>query len=165
MSAQVDAFSAGERFARLSQELSGRRDLDHCQSCGRAGSVADPEGKPSLWLWQEHDDADRPEGIVVVLCDRCSNRIIEPHPRLYRKLGHYEPFPGALPICTGCVHQDDFRCTHPRAKLNGGEGVYLTFPRPIMAFVDGTRGGRRTGWRENWYTGPVTACDAREEAP
>lgn len=137
-----------------------------CQRCETEGEL-DVE----IRRWQEHDGNDRPEPRYVLLCGPCGDRIVDPHPRLYRKLGQHEPAPGAMPICAACVYQhlqEHLGCGHPDLKANGGPGLQLTFPRPTEAFVDGVRGGRRTGWRETWYSGPVTRCVGRavpEQAP
>lgn len=133
----------------------------YCQRCGRDGHL-----DADTFRWLEHDDNDRPETVVILLCRRCSQAIVGPHPRLYRRLDRYEPAPGAMPLCDGCVFQNagrGLRCTHPNLKAAGGPGLALTMPQPSQAFVDGVRGGRRTGWRQMIYHGPVTACAGRQE--
>ncbi len=138
-----------ERWPRLSQTLPGPHAPDSCARC---------QADHDLVRWQEHDDLDRPETIVVVLCDACSKAIIEKHPRLYGRLHLWEPFPGSMPLCVACTHRAGTRCTHPDLKANGGPGLVLTFPPPMHALVDGVRGGRRTGWRETIWRGPVETC-------
>jgi hypothetical protein len=58
----------------------------------RAASLA-----PGIYAWVEHDGDDQPEPIVVMLCTDCSDRLIEPYPRLYRRLARNEPCAGIMP--------------------------------------------------------------------
>lgn len=131
---------ANDRMAnewpRLSETLTRTRRVDRCQACGGVGVT---------W-WEEHDSRDRPEGIIVTLCQPCSERLIEPHPRLYRPLASGEPWPGAMPTCLGCKHSADLNCKSPLAKANGGPGLPLSHPPPARAFVCGRggKGGPRT---------------------
>ena len=151
----------GEKWPRLSLELTELRHPDFCQSCG----VYDADSETQLTRWREHDDADRPERILVVLCRSCSDALIEPHPRLYDALDECAPWPGGMPLCAGCRWREGLDCRHPDAKVNGGKGVALTMPEPFVAFVDvrtGPKGGRRFGERVTVYGGPVTACAGRE---
>ena len=145
-----------ERWPRLSRTLSGAPNLDACMRCGSDLGVE---------KWQEHDDRDQREPVVILLCRTCSDEIVEPHPRLYRKLHDWEPFPGAMALCRGCPHQVGLSCRHPDLKANGGAGLAITYPRPAVALVDGVRNGRRTGWRETLWQGPPTACAGREAQP
>jgi len=147
-------------WPRLSEQLDGPRDPQQCQRCGLTGEVGD-----GLEAWQEHDEWDQRERIIVVLCLACSRAVIESHPRLYRKLEQHEPFPGIMALCIDCVHREGVRCANPRAKANGGEGVRVTAPKPQQYHCSGTRGGRRTGWWATMYTGPATDCDGREVTP
>jgi len=144
-------------WPRLSQTLTFHRHIGLCQSCGVSGAEHDVVG------WQEHDDSDRAEPIVVMLCRRCSDALIEPHPRLYRRLQAFEPFPGAMECCIGCVHLDSLACRHPSLKANGGPGLNLTFPKPTTGFWDGRdrKTGKRTGGRFAHYCGPVV-CEGRK---
>lgn len=146
-------------WPRLSETLPNDRHPDRCQACG-----ADARLGAELTRWQEHDQDDAPEPIVVVLCVPCAKRLIEKHPRLYRELHAHEPVPGSMPICVACGWRDGVRCTHPDAKANGGGGLRLTYPRPTPYFWhgrSGPKGGRRTGGRGVVYHGPVTACAGR----
>ena len=85
-----------ERWPRLSITLPDKRHPTTCQACG--GSRDDLESE--LTVWREHDDRDRPEPILVVLCENCNRDLapdgsakrktrtktmIEAHPRLYRR--------------------------------------------------------------------------------
>jgi hypothetical protein len=146
-------------WPRLSETLLQERHPDRCQACG-----ADARLGAKLTRWQEHDQDDRPEPLVVVLCPPCSARLIEPHPRLYRELHAWEPMPGSMPICGACGWRDATRGAHPDAKANGGQGVRLTFPKPTPYFWHGRagpKGGRRTGGRGVMYHGPVSSCAGR----
>lgn len=148
-------------WPRLSQQLTEIRHPEFCQSCG----VHEGASETDLSRWREHDDQDRPEWIVVVLCGACANALIEPHPRLYDKMPEGAPWPGCMPLCVGCRFRAELTCTHPDAKQNGGEGVALTMPQPFVAFVDGRtgpKGGLRGGRRVTVYNGPVSACAGRE---
>jgi len=69
---------------RLSQTLPERVEPGVCQACGEEKNVCG---------WQEHDERDKPEAIVVWLCQACEKKLIKPHPRLYRPLQANEPFP------------------------------------------------------------------------
>lgn len=144
------------KWPRLSESLTAPRHPRVCQSCGQHFASVD---EPGLRGWVEHDENDKPEPIVVMLCKECSDRLIEPHPRLYRALERWEPFPGAIEVCVDCQLRDGTRCTSPAAKANGGAGVALRFPRPDSAFVC-RRGGR--GGLVHIFKGPVANCDRRE---
>lgn len=137
-------------WPRLSETLSGDTPAC-CQNCGSTEQI---------WRWREHDDNDKPEQIAVMLCKKCSDKIIEPHPRLYSTLRPHEPMPGTMPICIDCFYRAKMRCTHHSLRENGGKGLPLRFPQPSVAFVDGTRNGRRTGWRELVYFEDAT-CASR----
>jgi len=89
---------------RLSETLTGPRDLYHCQSCSTTEDLS---------RWQEHDEFDKPEAVCVVLCKGCDEKLIEKHPRLYRRLALNEPAPGAMAICADCRHRDGNRCCNP----------------------------------------------------
>lgn len=129
-------------WPRLSEDLGGPRSPLHCQSCGSLQS--------SPARWQEHDQDDQPGPIAVVLCEECSDELIEEHPRLYRRLERCEPFPGTMPICIDCELRQGVRCTSPSLRSNGGPG--LSFPPPeLAAHVDTVEGGRRVGrWLKTW---------------
>lgn len=143
-------------WPKLSETLVEPKHPHVCQCCG-----AGPSGL-KLERWQECDQGDRPTPVVVVLCVACSGVLIEPHPRLYRRLQANEPLPGSMTLCVGCRHRDGVRCAHPDAKANGGGGVILTLARPIDAFVCRRGKGQRSGWERIW-PGPVTACKQRED--
>lgn len=140
---------SAERMKRLSQTLAGDRRPDRCQSCCSADG---------LTRWQEHDADDRPETIIVVLCKRCADEIIEPHPRLYRELPTAEPWPGAMAPCVDCRHRQELDCTSPAAKFNGGPGLKYE-PMPTQAHVRRSK-PHRSGW--TWIGFPVEKCSGFE---
>ena len=142
-------------WPRLSEPLPFPRVPDQCQSCGSGTG----EGGPPLAAWREHDQFDRPENIYVLLCPTCSARLIDPHPRLYAAMGRFEPIPGVMPLCLYCRHRDGLRCTSPKAKLNGGEGITVIGPKPTDVHV--CRRGGKGGWMK-LYPSPATYCDGKE---
>jgi hypothetical protein len=145
-------------WPRLSETLPDFHHPYMCRACG----LRVPDATLPLTAWQEHDQLDHPEPIVVVLCKTCSDALIEKHPRLYRPLREHEPWPGAMPLCVDCVHRDGVRCRHPDLKANGGTGLLLTMPEPSVVMWDGRgKGGRRTGGTFIDYRGPVSACAGR----
>lgn len=144
------------RWPRLTEDL-GDQGWQRCQECGADGEIGE-----DLTAWQEHDDRDRPEPRAVVLCAPCSDRIIEPHPRLYRRLEPMAPMPGAMLLCEACDHRDRYLCRHPDLTINSGEGLVIRFPEATQYHASGTRGGRRTGWWGMLYSGHPTECEGRE---
>jgi hypothetical protein len=141
-------------WPRLSETLSHPRTLVACQACGRGELPS-----INLAVWQEHDEADRPEPIFLVLCDACA-RLIEPHPRLYRRVDRWAPAPGIMPTCSGCRHQDALRCRSPLLKANGGPGL------PIRSGVaaQGFACSRKQGCCELIQYSRPAECDGREGA-
>ena len=137
---------APEKFPRLSQTLKPFRDLNTCQQCGSTRLVS---------RWQECDDNDKAQAIVIVICKDCS-RIIEPHPRLYKQLGPNEPFPGTMKICVDCKFRDKAHCTHPRSVWNGGHGLRVDIEKPTVAFV-------RPGGMKFIYHSEARDCDGKEK--
>lgn len=150
---------------RLSTTLTGPIGPADCRSCGAS---ADAAGAVTLDRWLEADDADRfnDRSPVVVLCRPCSNRLIEPHPRLYHRMPPTWPRAGSMSICLDCKHLSGVSCLHPRAKANGGPGVQLTIRQPVSCFVDyrGKRGERR-GRQETHYPEAARACAQHEARP
>lgn len=130
-----------------------------CQRCAVQGVL-----HHELVVWQEHDDHDKPTPVAVVLCKRCSE-VIEPHPRLYARVSANTPLPGVMELCRECIWRRGYLCGHPNLTVNGGPGLEIQYPRPTVAMVDGVRNGRRTGWREVWWSGPPTGCAGRELPP
>jgi hypothetical protein len=162
----VSTPTTAKPWPRLSETLTYPPDV--CQRCGNGQLWTD--GEPADWFvdastgqlyrWQEHDENDQREPILIVLCEDCAKRIIERHPRLYRQLQPHEPFPGAMPLCRDCVHRNELRCEHPDAKANGGSGLELIFPKPDRMHVL-TSPRRNSGWR-TCFMGPVKHRVGRE---
>src|SRR5579862_2648024 len=130
-----------------------------CQNCGITGELG-----ADLVGWQEHDWADRPEPILIVLCRPCGEEIIEPHPRLYRPLARNEPWPGAMKLCTDCSWRTGIQCLHPDLKANGGPGLGIMSPEPqrIHVLTQDKRGRRSGHWKLAWPA-PATSCAGWEE--
>jgi hypothetical protein len=145
-------------WPKLSRDLPHERSPLVCQSCGIPAAEARED---DLDRWYEHDEHDRPTKTIVVLCRRCSDRIIKPHPRLYSSIWPLTPIPGAVPFCVGCAFRDGTRCTHPNAKANGGPGVMMTVAAPTQAHLN--YGGGRGEFRQMWRAWP-TACRERQTA-
>lgn len=141
----------GIEWPKLSRDLTGPRSPAQCQACGAT---------EKLGRWQEHNDIDKPLPVVVVLCGPCADRLIEPHPRLYRRLARNEPFPGTMRVCLDCTERDGVNCKSPMRLSNGGEG--LPFPAAdSTAHFDGTRGGKRCGWTVRTWSAEPTGCKGK----
>lgn len=153
-------------WPRLTETLP-HREPGRCNACGLEGNDQVAAGGPmglalTLTVWREHDRFDKPEARYVVLCRKCSDKLIEPHPRLYAPLPRFAPAPGAMGLCSDCRHRDGCRCTCPAASANGGEGIEIYGPKPARVHV--CRSPRRlSGW-ELWYRGPSTMCTGKEVA-
>jgi hypothetical protein len=145
----------GEKWPRLSMELTEIRHPDWCQSC----ATHEDDTGTSLQIWQEHDDFERPERVLVVLCVTCAEALIGPHPRLYARLEQNRPWPGITAACRSCPHRGGLVCRHPDALVRGGKG--LVFPKPHVAHIN-MGSARHSHWM-TIYPGPVEACDGREE--
>lgn len=172
-------------WPRLSETLIGPRHPLMCQSCGReqvgpSDEMVIPqevlEGDPAsidaltqiiereaapapgIYAWQEHDEDDQPEPIVVMLCTDCSERLIGPHPRLYRRLARNEPCAGIMDLCLECAFRAGVRCTSPEARINGGPGLEFDHDPPISGHVC-YRTGRCVFY--TIYPNPVRTCSGR----
>lgn len=133
---------------RLTETVQGIKARGICQKCGA----------PEATAWCEHDHNDNPEYKFLWLCKRCSDKLIEPHPRLYKEFGKHEPLPGGMPICDDCPWRKEIICTNMDAKVHGGPGLKMVYPSPSTAFVDGPKfSGRIT-----LFHGPVTACSGKD---
>jgi hypothetical protein len=144
------------KIPRLSETLNPLLWPHCCQRCG----VVHANG--NLRVWQEHDDNDQRELTFVILCPKCSDKLIEPHPRLYRGLSRHEPAPGIMAICQGCRHAAGGSCLSPLSSARGGPG--LRFPAADgTVHIDYTdsRGRRRGRWERFWSKEPER-CDGRE---
>lgn len=140
MDAVSAAALAGRQRPGLSETLTGTRAPGVCQNCdARPDLVKD---YPRRWI--ECDPRDRHDAAspVVVLCGRCSGKLIECHARLYVQLDPGVPHPGCMAICVDCAHRDGTRCSHAHAKANGGAGVELTCKSPPVQAHFNYGGGR-----------------------
>lgn len=183
-------FGPASTWPRLSETLAGPQHPHKCQSCGTeqqasADEIVDVEKlfegdqasiyavsqlidhqaspSPGVYAWQEHDDQDQPSSIAIMLCTDCSGRLIEPHPRLYRRLGRNEPFPGIMLPCIECAFRAGVRCTHPEARVNGGPGLQLDQDPPMSTHV--RFGVGRGGACSTVYPNPVRSCSGRQPIP
>lgn len=151
-----------KEWPRLSQDLPGIRDLDHCQACDMLGEIdclkSDGKLGPShlsLERWVEYDDHDNATAVALLLCRKCGDKLIISHPRAYRQLSLWEPHPGCMSICRKCDYREGVGCTHPDLKARGGDGLPLTLPTPGHAIFC-TRG---KGCHPSiMYSGPVSDC-------
>lgn len=140
---------------RLTEDLKGPKHPHFCQNCGVEKSE---ERKIDLFVWQEHDHNDMPEYRVVILCKGCSDLLIEPHVRMYHRFSQHVPYPGIMEICIDCQFRFENKCTHPRSKSNGGEGVKIDIESPSVAFVDGSKFRGRV---VNYYS-PARSCEQKQ---
>jgi hypothetical protein len=118
---------------------------------------ADLFGVGDLERWQEAGEFDEPGAVIVLLCEPCARRLIVPHPRLYRCLALFKPYPGAEKFCLDCRHRRELECGHPDLMRNGGKGLALTGPSPLLACV-------RPGGLKTIYPGPPTSCAGHDPA-
>ena len=146
------------RLSEALQHSGSRAYLGLCGECGRVDSEADRE----FTIFQECDEKDQREYRYVVLCERCAERLIAPHVRLYHRVSENAPAPGAMEICVDCKARVGLYC--PNTKQAGGEGVKITVSKPFVAFMDGydKKTRRRIGWREEIYSAPPSACTGKE---
>jgi hypothetical protein len=141
-------------WPRLSETLP-HKNPECCGNCGATEATV-----VHFVRWQEHDEFDRVEPIMITLCVKCSDKIIDPHPRLYTRRHFNHPMPGGMECCGECTFRDGFRCAHKNLKANGGEGLILGICQPTVAFIDGRgKDGKRTGWRELWYERAPTCTE------
>jgi hypothetical protein len=135
----------------LSQTLHFFPNPEECQSCGCAGE---------LTRWRECDEWDKPTAVVVVLCAKCSKKLIDPHPRLYHQLQEHEPFAGSMQICLDCPMREGVSCTSPLAKSNGGPGMEIT----AHGFGGFFCGSKSINGYHFLYQRAPSACAGREAA-
>lgn len=147
---------AVRRMPGLSRTLTGPRSPSRCQSCGATHSSEVP-----LSRWIECDEWDQPTHVVVVLCRRCGERLIDPSHRLYHPLWPNEPHPGAMGICVKCLERRGTACGHPDAKENGGAGVTIEITRPTIAHLCLAGPNGRRGETRQIYSSPASACNRR----
>lgn len=149
------AFKLESDWPRLTETL----DHPHPTMCGHYGHDVMPHVRE---LWQEHSRLDEPEPRYLVLCPDCAKEIIDPHPRLYRRLHNLAPAPGAMALCAECKHRKRWTCTNRDAKAHGGPGIRIRAPKPTIMHLDGTdSAGRRRGWTSYIYPSEPTACSGR----
>ena len=142
-------------WPKLSVTLPHLAGPSFCQNCRATDRVG---------IWIEHDAADQPTAILISLCRRCADRIIEPHPRLYAEAPVNAPIPGAMAICADCIHRDGLRCR--QAKVHGGPGITVTACKPFVVHIDGRdpKTGKRFGRWLHEYSTPPSACTGRKTA-
>lgn len=154
----------GQPWPKLSEDLHGPRNAWHCQKCGR--SVEDLEASlvpnEHLTIWQEHDETDTPVDVYVALCSTCDQKgskktLIERHARLYSPAPRHLNRPGLMHLCRECLHRAGWDCQHPDLKKNGGPGLEVIAAKPMVTFIDGSRGGRRFGEVYQTYQ-PAKSC-------
>lgn len=146
------AFKLESDWPRLSETLHYYHP-DRCAACNVGPT-------PDLQLWQEHSRIDEPQVRYVILCRACSDKIVDPHPRLYRQISRNTPAPGAMMICADCTKRTRLHC--PVAKANGGPGMTIIADQPLTAFMDGADSkGRRRGWVAKLYSRPPSNCSAK----
>jgi len=107
----------------LSATLPHPRHPETCQACGGRGAGWD--------RWIECDEWDRPTDVIVVLCPRCSNQVIQPSPRLYVQAWPGIARPGVMGLCASCDYHEALRCLHPDLRANGGQGLMVHQPSVI----------------------------------
>jgi hypothetical protein len=140
----------------LSETLHFFPDPQQCQACGTADRLS---------RWRECDAFDKPTMVVVVLCDRCSKKLIDPHPRLYLQLQEHEPFPGVMEICVDCPMRKGVSCYSPLAKHNGGTGMRIDGARGIGGFFCGGRGRGHAGCHHHKiFTASASECAGKQDA-
>jgi hypothetical protein len=150
----------------LSETLTRPRSPLTCQSCGWMSTRHGYEpGKRYLDRWQECDEFDRKTDVVVLLCNLCADRLIDPHHRLYHRLEPNRQFPAThVPLCMPCRWRDGLTCNSPMRLARGGPGLRLEQGEPASYHACGTRNGRRTGWTGHIWP-PVTGCPGFEPTP
>lgn len=151
--------SCNAPMPRLSLDLVHQRHPGYCQACGHRGEAA-----RHLVRWEEHDEQDRRDELlqrrIVVLCQACAKKVIDPHLRLYREMELYEAHPGSMDICARCVHRRGLSCHKVKA------GVPPTLRQKASpVFLDYTKGGRRAGHMEMMHFEWPECSERREEVP
>jgi hypothetical protein len=104
-------------------------------------------------MFTECDDKDiTEEGNIIVVCkSKDCNKLIDNHPRLYIQVPWGLGKPGHLMLagCSDCKYRDNGSCTHPNLIANGGNGLEISYNKPIMnvhlSFSDGSGGWHKLG--------------------
>jgi hypothetical protein len=142
-------------WPKLSVTLPHKAHPHLCQNC---------ESSRDLMVAAECDGADQPTPTLIIVCRRCWETVVVPHPRLYHDLPVNAPIPGAMALCIDCVQRDGLRCR--AAKVNGGPGITVTAAKPMVVHIDGRdpKTGKRFGrWLQD-YSSPPSACTGRKTA-
>lgn len=142
-----------DHWPRLTETLP-LKEVDRCNQCG---------SKEGLAVWQEHNQFDKPQTLYVVLCPACSDRIIDPHLRLYRRCTGNEPTPGAMAQCIDCRFGEGTRCLSPKLRINNrdGEGISFKGPDSTVHMSCRDKHGKRYGvWEKHWKE--VPPCPERQ---
>lgn len=132
-------------WPKLSVDLTCDRHPCICQACGgdrRAGVL-------KMQRWIECDAHDKPTETLVFLCERCSKKLIGPHPRLYHQIYGDKPIPGAMHhLCGSCDFRRGLSCSHPDLKQNGGKGMNIR--TKFLGKAHLYFGGGKGAWIETW---------------
>lgn len=136
----------------LSKDLPHERHPCICQACG--GVLG--EGRcNNLRKWIECDGKDQPTDTLVILCDPCGKKLIDPHPRLYHAVYGDKPIPGAIHnLCASCGFRRGLTCTHKDLTVNGGAGLNIKTKKLGTAHL--YFGGGKGAWIEQWA--PAAGC-------
>jgi hypothetical protein len=150
-------------WPKLSETCRFENHPESCKNCGQG--IATGLEDTDLLRWQECDENDKTTSVVVILCRACSDKLIEPHPRLYSELPEMGPFPGIMPMCVACKLRKGITCTSPLLTANGGPGMHIRGPQPDRGFWDGTKNGKRVGGMFVRYPHHPRECEGREVFP
>jgi len=130
-----------------------------CQLCGHTSKYDDI---CEFRMLIECDENDKPEpGNVLIRCQQeaCVKAIAD-HPRLYVDVPWGRGAPGHfILVCGDCTFRNQWRCTHPDLKANGGKGleVFLSNGRDVrVCFNDGTSSN-------SVFPTPVVECSGKNE--
>lgn len=146
---------AERQMPGLSETLDGPKHPARCQGCAAHRALG-----AILEHWREHDAWDKPTTVTVTLCRRCSDRMIDPHPRLYSKLEQFRPTPGLMELCELCTRRDGITCTSKLRKSAGGPGLEVKYPRPSFSgFICRSKGAGPL----TVFAGEAISCADRDE--
>jgi hypothetical protein len=123
---------------RLSQGQNAPQDgnpatFTRCWICGKDGNDI-----CGFRMWQECDEKDEPEeSTFIIACrSKACDRIIDAHPRLYIEVPWAGNAPGQFMLaCSDCEKRQGFKCTDPRAKTNGGDGLSCRIVHPLTGII------------------------------
>lgn len=99
-----------------------------CQVCG-----VRRQDLTEVRLYEECDDEDQREpGNYILIGKKCCKQKMQRHPRGYLEVPWGRGEPGALILlCGDCPHRSGFKCVHPHAKSNGGNGILVAKHSPL----------------------------------